>query len=210
MDEDELQDLYQWVDSIPLSRPKKNIARDFSDGMLVAEVVKHFFPKLVDLHNYPAAHSTSQKLYNWRTLSAKVFRKLNFDVDDSVSQDIATCEPGAIERFLRALQTKVQQIQQKKIQRQHQTGQQLQHSDPHAAAFAPVDGRRQVPHPRSDGMIGESVETRIIQEKNETISELRETIEILELKIKKIEQLVQLKDSKIQSQAAKLQQHGIK
>lgn len=35
--EDELQDLYMWVDDIPLSRPKRNIARDFSDGVLVAE-----------------------------------------------------------------------------------------------------------------------------------------------------------------------------
>lgn len=30
--EDELQELYIWVDGIPLSRPKRNIARDFSDG----------------------------------------------------------------------------------------------------------------------------------------------------------------------------------
>jgi len=28
----ELRELYAWVDSIPLSRPKKHIARDFSDG----------------------------------------------------------------------------------------------------------------------------------------------------------------------------------
>lgn len=32
--EEELDDLYIWVDSIPLSRPKRNIARDFSDGGL--------------------------------------------------------------------------------------------------------------------------------------------------------------------------------
>ena len=32
MDEDELQLVYNWVDEIPLSRAKKNIARDFSDG----------------------------------------------------------------------------------------------------------------------------------------------------------------------------------
>ena len=31
LDEEELQLVYHWVDSIPLSRPKKNIARDFSD-----------------------------------------------------------------------------------------------------------------------------------------------------------------------------------
>ena len=28
----ELKPLYQWVDEIPLSRPKRNIARDFADG----------------------------------------------------------------------------------------------------------------------------------------------------------------------------------
>ena len=32
IDEEELQLVYQWVDSVPLSRTKKNIARDFSDG----------------------------------------------------------------------------------------------------------------------------------------------------------------------------------
>ena len=32
LDEEELQRIYTWVDDIPLSRPKKNITRDFSDG----------------------------------------------------------------------------------------------------------------------------------------------------------------------------------
>lgn len=35
---DDLTRLYTWVDEIELSRPKRNIARDFSDGVLVAEV----------------------------------------------------------------------------------------------------------------------------------------------------------------------------
>lgn len=32
LDEEALQDLYAWIDKIKLSRPKRNIARDFSDG----------------------------------------------------------------------------------------------------------------------------------------------------------------------------------
>ena len=32
IDERLLEDLYSWVDQIPLSRGKKNMARDFSDG----------------------------------------------------------------------------------------------------------------------------------------------------------------------------------
>jgi hypothetical protein len=31
-DENEIMHIYEWVDSVTLSRPKKNISRDFSDG----------------------------------------------------------------------------------------------------------------------------------------------------------------------------------
>ena len=53
--ENEFMYIYEWIDSLPLSRPKKNISRDFSDGGLLAEVIKHYYPKLVDVHNYPPA-----------------------------------------------------------------------------------------------------------------------------------------------------------
>lgn len=36
---------------------------------MAAEVVKYFFPKLVDLHNYVSANSTQQKLSNWNLLN---------------------------------------------------------------------------------------------------------------------------------------------
>lgn len=32
LSDDDMQLIYNWVDEIPLSRPKKNITRDFSDG----------------------------------------------------------------------------------------------------------------------------------------------------------------------------------
>ena len=64
--------IYTWVDEVPLSRPKRNITRDFSDGVLMAEVVHHFFPRDVDVKNYSAANSVRQKLYNWQTLIHKV------------------------------------------------------------------------------------------------------------------------------------------
>ena len=52
LNEEELNNIYNWVDEIPLSRPKKSIARDFADGVLLAEIVKHYYPTLVELHNY--------------------------------------------------------------------------------------------------------------------------------------------------------------
>lgn len=48
----------------------------FMSVVMAAEVVKHFFPKLVELHNYTPAHSTHQKLSNWNTLNrqANIFQ----------------------------------------------------------------------------------------------------------------------------------------
>ncbi|KAF4730955.1 sperm flagellar 1 [Perkinsus olseni] len=85
--DDEIQRLYNWVDGIPLSRPKRNISRDFADGVMMAETVAHFVPKLVELHNYSQANALTQKLYNWNTLNQKVFRRMGFllhtdDVED--------------------------------------------------------------------------------------------------------------------------------
>jgi len=32
IDKQVLEELYSWIDEIPLSRPKKDLKRDFSDG----------------------------------------------------------------------------------------------------------------------------------------------------------------------------------
>ena len=45
--------IYEWVDSFNLSKAKKNISRDFSDGLLLAEMLKKYVPQLVDLNNFP-------------------------------------------------------------------------------------------------------------------------------------------------------------
>jgi hypothetical protein len=76
----DLQNIYRWIDAVPLSRPKRNFARDFADGVLASEVIKHFQPKLVDLHNYSKSNSQDTKKYNWNTLNTKVLKKLGYSV----------------------------------------------------------------------------------------------------------------------------------
>lgn len=39
---------------------------------MVAEIVKYYWPKLIDLHNYVPANSLSNKITNWETLNRKV------------------------------------------------------------------------------------------------------------------------------------------
>merc|ERR1712167_69558 len=110
--EDEQQSLYQWIDEIPLSRPKRNIGRDFSDGVLAAELTSHFFPKLVELHNYSAANSVSQKMYNWNTLNQKVFKKLGFQVSKPDVEGVCGCSAGVVERVLHALHLQINKIKE--------------------------------------------------------------------------------------------------
>lgn len=112
MTEDDMQRLYQWIDEIPLSRPKRNIGRDFSDGVLAAELVAHFFPKLVELHNYSAANSVSQKTYNWNTLNQKVFKKMGFQISKGDMEGVCGCTPGVVERVLRLLQLQISKIKE--------------------------------------------------------------------------------------------------
>lgn len=108
LDEEELQELYAWIDEIPLTRQKKNIARDFSDGVLAAEVVHHFLPKYVDLHNYSPANANHQKMENWRTLNRKVFYHLDFSIQEKFLQGAASGKQGVIEYILTTLRAKIE------------------------------------------------------------------------------------------------------
>ncbi|CAN0015957.1 unnamed protein product, partial [Phaeothamnion confervicola] len=107
LSENDLHKLYTWIDEVPLSRPKRNIARDFSDGVLVAEIVAHYFPKLVELHNYGPANSVIQKLYNWNTLNEKVLRRLGYELSKADMEAVVQCVPQAVERLLYVLQFKM-------------------------------------------------------------------------------------------------------
>lgn len=107
-DEKALTSLYDWLDSIPFSRPQKNITRDFSDGILAAELIKYFFPTLVELHNYPASNSFEQKKVNWSILNQKVLRKLDFPISDPTISELASgSRRDATEYFLYTLREKI-------------------------------------------------------------------------------------------------------
>lgn len=71
--QEELTEVYDWVDEFPLSRPKRNIARDFSDAVMVAEILNIYLPNIVELHNYPPVNSIRKKRYNWETLKSNNF-----------------------------------------------------------------------------------------------------------------------------------------
>ena len=108
LSEDELNILYLWIDEFTLSRPKKNIARDFSDCCLVAEIMEQVQPRIVETHNYPQAHNIKQKFTNWNTLNRKVLQRLEMYLTEENIEDIVNLRPRAIENFLYTLKPKLE------------------------------------------------------------------------------------------------------
>ncbi|XP_040905804.1 sperm flagellar protein 1 [Toxotes jaculatrix] len=231
LNEEELQDLYAWIDKIPLSRPKRHITRDFSDGVMAAEVVKYFFPKLVDLHNYIPANATPQKLSNWNLLNRKVFSKLNFHVPEETVKKIVLSTAGVIEPVLSALREKMD----KKLE--HTTDDVLDleyfdtrnHEKPHAEIHqteAKLLGqlaggevkkveksklRNSKPQNTIQFYTDMDPTLRIIlQEKEQAVMALQETVEILQMKVNRLEHLVHLKDMRIEDLTRHLETYKAK
>lgn len=161
LDDEELQALYTWVDEIPLSRPKRNIARDFADagarawdagesgaapnrgasrsavrrggGPLLPQAGRA--PQLqlgqldegqaVQLEHAeqcapgatavlaemcpPSASPRSPRPLRPRSCvsTAKVFKRLGFQIPESEMRDIVACKPAAVERLLKVMRKHV-------------------------------------------------------------------------------------------------------
>ncbi|XP_046304779.1 sperm flagellar protein 1-like [Marmota monax] len=220
---DALRGLCAWLDQLPLSRPKRHLTRDFSDGVLVAEIVKHFHPRLVDLHSYIPACNTDQKLSNWSLLNRKVFRKLCFCVSEEDIRKVVANVPGAIEPILCALREKVE-------------ANPAQAGSPgtalHVCKLDPGFSSMDAVHSQA-GLLSPSAPTsmktlqkqralekkgscacecqdpaegawehlakvqQLLEDKEQAVDILQETVQILQMKVIKLEHLVQLKDLRI-------------
>ncbi|XP_033757021.1 sperm flagellar protein 1-like isoform X15 [Pecten maximus] len=228
LSDEALTDLYKWVDSIPLSKPKKNITRDFSDGVQVAEIVKHFFPKMVELFNFRICNNTKQKMDNWELLNRKVFCKLRFELDEQVMRDIANSVPGVLESFLDKLRTKIDHAlwhmkmhpprresdkpeadqvyespQRKGTQRRRSP---TRGSEPFVPPENTLGASRPVV-PYFSGQPTEAVSLLQYQGKCQESLTKEETIGILEIKIRKLEHLLHLKDLKIEDLQGQINHH---
>ncbi|XP_012942284.1 sperm flagellar protein 1 [Aplysia californica] len=231
LNEDELEELYSWVDKIPLSRPKRNINRDFSDGVLAAEVVKHYLPKMIDIHNYTSASSTPQKMQNWHLLNRKVFPKLNFQLTEDLIREICVGKVGLIERFLMHLRAKVERCvrdqrleaditadaagkQSKSTTRlhaDHRKGRGNMNDKPEADQNLASPGRQKMtqagPYKGNARikMMDESVPRAIYEEKEQECLAKEETIQILQAKVRRLEHLLHLKDIRIEDLQTRLE-----
>ncbi|KAM9193215.1 sperm flagellar protein 1 [Mergus octosetaceus] len=213
-----LRALYRWLDAVPLSRPRRNVARDFSDAVLAAEVVKFFFPAMVQLHSYVPASSTPQKLANWGHLNRKVLSKLNFSLPDEVIRQVAQCRPGTVEQVLLLLRQKIEekQKQSKALPGPDQelgvrTAQEeigyLETGCPKVKSTArgcAQESPGAAGGSRSQDPMGDAAAVRLqLAEKEQALLLAQETVQ---LKVRRLEQLLRLKDTRIDDLSRRLQQ----
>ncbi|KAI8821725.1 DUF1042-domain-containing protein [Fimicolochytrium jonesii] len=230
-EEDPNDAIYTWVDSIPLSRPKRNIQRDFSDGVATAEVIHHYIPKLVDLHNYPPANGVKQKLYNWATLDQKVFRRLGLRVDTSTAEAIVKCTPGVVEGVLRGLKDKIEAYLARH-HRSHSSLNSYSHLNSSNGSMASLDAAHSQANlgVGAGGMIapahGDSGYAYTTQQmggpidvgyavspqhhhQQQQIQQLTETVGMLQHKVERLEELVSLKERQVEGLGLRLRAHGL-
>ncbi|XP_069653655.1 sperm flagellar protein 1 isoform X1 [Haliaeetus albicilla] len=225
----DLRGLYRWLDAVPLSRPRRNIARDFSDGVLAAEVVKFFFPTMVQLHSYVPASSTPQKLANWGHLNRKVLSKLNFSIPGDMIRQVVQCRPGTVEQVLLVLQQKIEEKQQQS-KAVSSPGQELgvraaledisyleTGRAGYSKAKSSMGGGYAQDSPRAAGVkkschgcaqapLGDSAIRLQLAEREQALLLAQETIQILQLKVGRLEQLLHLKNVRIDDLSRRLQE----
>ncbi|XP_065453459.1 sperm flagellar protein 1 [Chrysemys picta bellii] len=227
LDEESLQELYSWVDAVPLSRPKKNITRDFSDGVLAAEVVKFYFPKMVEMHNYVPANSTQQKLSNWGHLNRKVLNKLNFSIPEDLIRKIVQCTPGVVELVLLPLRQKIEEKQkQSKVASgtyqelgtryalhengQTETGYSSKPKTSAAGIYVQQSPRAERMNKGQQGyaqaLPGDTSFRIQLAERDQALLACQETVQILQMKVRRLEHLLHLKNVRIDDLTRRLQQ----
>lgn len=167
--------IYEWVDSVPLSRQKKNIARDFNDGVLLAEMIKYHYPKLVDLHNYPSSSSTEMKMSNWNTLNHKVLKKLGLKITKDEINNVVNSKAGAIELLLSKVYKAI-------------------HGLPQEAK----EENKEIVHEGEVKDIEEAKIQELIIEKDQEIMNLKDKIELLEKEINEANENQAMLENRVQ------------
>ncbi|CAF1132602.1 unnamed protein product [Rotaria sp. Silwood1] len=212
LDDQLLQDLYAWIDQIPLSRPKKRIEKDFADGVMVAELIKYYFPSWVDLHNYAAANNTQQKLINWGLLNRKIFCRFGLNVPEEIMRGICLGRAGLIEIFLYNLRTKIDDVLHQKAK----TTQSNRITPRQRQQYSPIPKQKAVPKSRMHGVniekksqsmhnLNTDMVSRIeYDEKEQECLAKEEAIQILQAKIRRLEHLLHLKDIRVDDLSEKL------
>lgn len=182
-EQNQLMYIYEWVDKIQLSRSKRNIARDFSDAVLLAEIIKNYLPRLVELHNYPSVSSAQKKILNWNTLNTKVLKKIGIKMTKTEIQEIVDYKPLAIEKLLARVYEAIQNT----------TGIDIS------------SGETRSKKQHRDNIV---YLKKALEEKENNIRQLKDIIEVLEMKLNSSHEMEQTLERKVNELSDTLRNKG--
>ncbi|XP_034837416.1 sperm flagellar protein 1-like [Maniola hyperantus] len=198
----DIEDVLAWVDTFKLSRPTKKINRDFSDAVLLAEILSVHYPKLVEMHNYPPRNSHSLKLNNWMTLNRKVLKKLKLNLCCNTMEQLANCTPGLIERVLLMVKDKIRRDEEmnktlKEVEQNMSSGGSYYEAcgDDEHVLVVPVKTR-------VNGVL-ETIQKKVISHEHylglkEELKDAKDSSEILKQKVEHLDSLIKLKEERIE------------
>ncbi|XP_034255783.1 sperm flagellar protein 1-like [Thrips palmi] len=204
--------LASWLDQVPFSKARKNIPRDFADGVMMAELLKHYYPKLVELHNYTSASCLIHKVNNWLTLNRKVLSKIGIKLSKDQIEQIASASPDYITPVLISLKQKIDSAKEKRDAEHKRT-----HTNNPQNILCFVEKKQ------ADAVYGipmaceaangqqlmvsmeNMVPQRLLDEKLSEIAEKDDAINILIQKVSHLDTLLQLKDQRIKDLTQQLQ-----
>jgi hypothetical protein len=195
LNEEEIREIYEWVDGFELSRIKRNFGRDFSDGVLIAEIMKEYYPQLVWIHCYSSVNSLQERKNNWALLNKKVFHHISFPLSQSEVNSIINIEEHAVEKFLFRLKRFLEQSAEK-------IKESLNTKDKVKKGIEKI--RENIQRKKKGIEVYDSND-----DKSRLLNQLQDTIEILEKKVGKLELDIKSKDDKIFVMSNKLKNNGI-
>ncbi|KAL6426665.1 hypothetical protein ACFW04_009209 [Cataglyphis niger] len=150
----------------------------------MAELLKRYYPKYVDVHNYVAGNSVARKIDNWCTLNRKVLSKLDMRLGKETINQLASSQPGIIEKVLTDLRSKIlkdSNADRESLYSGHEDSEEMVKS---------------VLNP--DEVANKSVPRHIFIRLKQELHEKNDMISTLQQKISHLENIMRLKDQRIE------------
>ncbi|KMQ95572.1 sperm flagellar protein 1 [Lasius niger] len=156
----------------------------------MAELLKRYYPKHVDVHNYVAGNSIARKIDNWCTLNRKVLSKLDMRLGKEAINQLASSQPGIIEKVLADLRAKILKdcnADRESLYSGHEDSEETVKS---------------VLNP--DEVANKTVPRHVFVRLKQELQEKNDTISTLQQKISHLESIMRLKDQRIDDLTAQI------
>ncbi|KAL5460490.1 hypothetical protein EMCRGX_G033941 [Ephydatia muelleri] len=98
------REVIKWLQSLDLSFPIRNIRRDFSNGYLLAEILRCYYPQELPAHSFSNGTSIQTRLGNWQQIE-RFTAKQKLNVPKEYMDGTIHCKPGAAHALIERVYT---------------------------------------------------------------------------------------------------------